>query len=78
MRSKLSKSRCGNWINKNKIVSSKFLWQDDYWAVSVSEGHIESVRNYIKQQDEHHKIKSFDEEVKSFMEKYGWSVFKDK
>jgi len=76
--SQLLKGESSNWINKNKIVSSKFLWQDDYWAVSVSEGHIESVRNYIKQQDEHHKIKSFDEEVKSFMEKYGWSVFKDK
>ena len=76
--SQLLKGESSNWINKNKIVSSKFLWQDDYWAVSVSEGHIESVRNYIKQQDEHHKIKSFDEEVKSFMDKYGWSVFKDK
>ena len=73
--SQLLKGESSNWINKNKIVSSKFLWQDDYWA--VSESHIESVRNYIKQQDEHHKIKSFDEEVKSFMEKYGWNVIND-
>ena len=52
----LIKGESSNWINKNKIVNTKFLWQDDYWAVSVSESHLESVRNYIKQQDEHHNI----------------------
>ena len=45
----LIKGESSNWINKNKIVNTKFLWQDDYWAVSVSESHLESVRNYIKQ-----------------------------
>jgi len=50
---------------------------DDYWAVGVSESHLESMRNYIKQQDAHHKIKSFDEEVKSFMKKYGWKIIKN-
>ncbi len=73
----LIKGESSNWINKNKIVNTKFLWQDDYWAVSVSESNLESVRNYIKQQEEHHKFKSFDDEVKSFMERYGWRVIKD-
>jgi len=73
----LIKGESSNWINKNKIVNTKFLWQDDYWAVSVSESHLESVRNYIKQQEEHHKFKTFDDEVKSFMGRYGWRIIKD-
>jgi putative transposase len=27
-------------INKNKLTPNKFSWQDDYWAVSVSESHL--------------------------------------
>ena len=73
----LIKGESSNWINKNKIVNTKFLWQDDYWAVSVSESHLESIKRYIKRQEEHHKFKSFDDEVKNFMERYGWRVIKD-
>lgn len=69
---KLIKGESSFWINKNKITKTKFSWQDDYWAVSVSESHIESVRDYIKNQDEHHRNKSFSEEVDIFMKKYGW------
>jgi REP element-mobilizing transposase RayT len=69
---KLIKGESSFWINKNKITKTKFSWQDDYWAVSVSESHIESVRYYIKNQEEHHRNKSFSEEVDIFMKKYGW------
>jgi len=69
---KLIKGESSFWINKNKITKTKFSWQDDYWAVSVSESHIESVRDYIKNQEEHHRNKSFSEEVDIFMKKYGW------
>ncbi|RPI72769.1 MAG: transposase, partial [Ignavibacteriales bacterium] len=52
-------------------------WQDDYWAVSVSESHLKSIRNYIIKQEEHHKVKTFEEEISSFMQKYGWSIIID-
>lgn len=71
----LIKGESSFWINKNKLTDQKFSWQDDYWAVSVSESHLESVRNYIKQQEEHHKVKPFSEEVDDFMKKYGWDKF---
>ena len=60
------------WINQKKLINDKFIWQDDYWAVSVSESHLQPVRNYIKDQDEHHKRKTFSEEINEFMKKYGW------
>lgn len=69
----LIKGESSFWINKNKLTPQKFSWQDDFWAVSVSEFHVETVKRYINTQEEHHRIKSFDEEVEEFMHKYGWS-----
>lgn len=72
----LIKGESSFWINKNKLTENKFIWQDDYWAVGVSESRISSVRNYIHRQEEHHAKKTFTEEVNEFMEKYGWSFIK--
>lgn len=69
----LIKGESSFWINKNKITPQRFSWQDDFWAVSVSESHIETVKRYIGDQEEHHRKKSFDEEVEEFMQKYGWN-----
>jgi REP element-mobilizing transposase RayT len=70
----LIKGESSHWLNK-KYPMKKFSWQDDYWAVSVSESHVENVRNYIKNQEEHHRYKSFAEEVDEFMKKYGWGHY---
>ncbi len=70
--SQLLKGESSFWINKNKILRNKFSWQDDYWAVSVSESHLSAVRDYILHQEEHHRHKSFAEEIDEFMKKYGW------
>jgi len=68
----LIKGESSHWINQNKLTISKFIWQDDYWAVGVSESHLQSVRNYIFNQEEHHQKISFAGEVEEFMNKYGW------
>lgn len=72
----LIKGESSFWINQNKLVKGKFVWQDDYWAVSVSESHLQSIREYVKNQEEHHKTKSFTEEINEFMKKYGWEYVK--
>lgn len=74
---KLIKGESSFWINKNKLTAQKFAWQDDYFAVSVSESQVEKVVNYIKNQEQHHAKKTFEEEVEEFMEKYGWQTIKD-
>lgn len=68
----LLKGESSHWINKNQLTKEKFAWQDEYFAVSVSESMIESVRNYIKNQEKHHKKKSFEEEYLEFVEKYNF------
>jgi putative transposase len=73
----LLKGESANWLNKTGYLKNKMHWQDDYFAVSVGQSQVESVRNYIRNQEEHHKHKLFEREVDEFMEKYGWTKFKD-
>lgn len=73
----LIKGESSRWINQNNLYRNKFGWQDDYWAVSVSESHLAAVRAYISNQAEHHKGRSFSEEVNEFMKKYGWEYLKE-
>lgn len=69
----LIKGESSHWINENKMITGKFEWQDEYIAVSVSESQVEKVRNYIKSQGEHHRVKSFSEEYDLFKKKYGFN-----
>lgn len=66
----LIKGESSFWINKNNITKSKFMWQDDYYASSVSESAVGIVKAYIQNQEVHHTKVSFTEEVKEFMESY--------
>jgi putative transposase len=70
----LIKGESSFWINQQKLTVIKFSWQDDYFAVSVSESQIEQVSSYIKNQEKHHKIKSFAQEVDEFIKHYGWQI----
>ena len=69
----LIKGESSFWINKNAVVQGKFHWADDFYAVSVSESQIEKVRLYIKNQEEHHKKRTWEEECHEFMQKYGFT-----
>ena len=65
----LIKGESSNWINKEKLTKAKFAWAGEYFAESVSESDLYKVRNYINNQEEHHKKKTFEEECKE--------IFKD-
>jgi len=73
----LIKGESSFWINKNKLTKQKFNWQDDFWAIGVSESHLKAVRNYIYEQETHHKTVSFSQELDAFMKKYGWQLIKE-
>ncbi|MDF2431288.1 MAG: REP-associated tyrosine transposase [Mucilaginibacter sp.] len=75
--SQLIKGESSFWINKNKLTLEKFSWQYDYFAVSASESQVETVINYIRNQEKHHSKKSFEDEVNEFMTKYGWEIIPD-
>ena len=47
-----------------------FSWQRGYGMFSVSPTHLDSVRSYIANQVEHHRVKSFQEEYREFLKRY--------
>lgn len=73
----LIKGESSYWINKENLIREKFEWQDEYFAVSVSESMIDKVRNYIRNQECHHVHKTWEEEYNELIEKYGFQKFKD-
>ena len=75
--SQLIKGESSFWLNNQKLLLDKFQWQDDYFAVSVSQSQLSTVVNYIKKQEEKHSKKSFLEEVDEFVKMYGFENIKD-
>ena len=71
----LIKGESSHWINKQGFIKEHFEWQDEYFGVSVSESMLDKVRQYIRNQEEHHKHKSFQEEYDEFIRLYGFEKF---
>ncbi|MBI2966504.1 MAG: transposase [Bacteroidetes bacterium] len=63
----LIKGESSFWVNKQQILKTKFEWQDEYIALSVSYSAIDKVRAYILGQEEHHKKQTFSEEYEKFL-----------
>ena len=64
------KNNSSNFINDNKFVKGKFEWQEGYGAFSYSHSQLDSVYNYILNQEDHHKKTSFRQEYISFLKKF--------
>jgi len=58
------------WINENKLAKCHFEWQEGFGAFSYSKSQLPNVIGYIKNQEQHHKIKSFREEYFDILEKF--------
>ena len=66
----LIKGEASYWINKQKMTTPAFEWADEYYAVSVSESQLQKIRDYIVNQEEHHRKKTFQEECDEFLKLY--------
>ena len=63
--------RCStNFINEQKWLIGKFSWQEGYGAFSYSRSQLDRVINYINNQEEHHKKKTFREEYIKLLKKF--------
>lgn len=76
----LIKGESSRWINERKLLKGTdynwFEWQDEYYGVSISPKEINNVREYIRRQEEHHKIKTFNDEFNDYMNTHGFQLFK--
>ena len=65
------KTASSRWIKGKHPSYSDFAWQAGYGEFSVSPMHVEAVREYIRQQPEHHRREDFRAEYRRFCEKNG-------
>jgi hypothetical protein len=67
------------WHNRSRrsiftwcsLPRTDFYWQNGYGAFSVSPGHIDTLKQYIGAQEEHHRQESYQEELRRLLRKYG-------
>jgi len=68
------------WIKTKGGVFTKFHWQSGYGAFAVGKSEIIDTRAYIENQEEHHKVRSFQDEFRDYLreneiewdERYVW------
>ena len=58
------------WLHENFSSLRKFAWQEGYGAFSIGASQVDEVAKYIAHQEEHHRIRSFQEEYLSFLKEY--------
>jgi putative transposase len=66
----LLKGASSHWINENGLLPGKFGWGRGYGAFSVSHSGIWKVSQYVADQQEHHRKRSFIEELQRFVERH--------
>ena len=68
------KSSSSGWIKGQHAWYVGFAWQTGYGAFGVSASHVETVREYIRNQAQHHRQDDFQTEYRRFCEKNGKPV----
>ena len=64
------KNNSTNFINDNHWINGKFSWQEGFGAFSYGHSQIETVYNYILNQEQHHSKQTFQEEYMDFLKKF--------
>ena len=64
------KSHSSKWIKTKGSAYANFYWHDGYGAFSVNPSEVDVVINYIANQKDHHRKKTFQVEYRAFLQKY--------
>jgi REP element-mobilizing transposase RayT len=64
------KANSSGWIHK-KGFSPEFGWQDGYGAFTVSKSQAPAVIDYIRAQPEHHRRRTYQEELIELLNRHG-------
>ena len=65
------KANSSRWVNQRWPQRARFAWQTGYTAFSVSQSQVEAVKTYIRNQEQHHRKRSFQEELVAFLKQHG-------
>lgn len=64
------KQDSSKWINEKGFVRGRFSWQEGYGAFSYSKREVPNVIAYIQDQEEHHRVRTFQEEYVEFLKDF--------
>lgn len=64
------KQDSSKWINEKGFVRGRFSWQEGYGAFSYSKREVANVIAYIQDQEEHHRVRTFQEEYVEFLKDF--------
>jgi REP element-mobilizing transposase RayT len=67
---RLIKANSSKWVNEQPGRPGRFGWQSGYGAFSVSYSQLPAVREYVQNQEEHHRKKTFQEEYQEFLKRH--------
>ena len=67
------KKPASRWLKTKSDALRNFYWQNGYAAFSVSQSDVARVKQYIKSQEEHHRRRSFQDELREFFAKHAVS-----
>ena len=59
------------WLKTKGDESADFAWQTGYGAFSVSYSNLDQVKDYIANQEEHHRTMPWDEEYRAMLQRHG-------
>jgi putative transposase len=65
------KTSSSKWLKTQSPALSGFAWQGGYGAFSIGPASLEGLKRYIDTQEEHHQTRSFQQEYRKFLERYG-------
>jgi len=70
----LVKGNSSKWLRETfpGLLREDFAWQEGFGAVSIGVSGVEQTIHYIQTQEEHHRQKSFHEELDIFLKKHGY------
>ncbi|MFM8222321.1 MAG: IS200/IS605 family transposase [Planctomycetaceae bacterium] len=63
------KRESSRWAKERANSLRDFEWQSGYAAFSVSQSHVDALVEYIRDQEEHHRKESFQDELRRILEK---------
>lgn len=64
------KASSSRWVHDTFPERIGFAWQSGYGAFSVSPTHLQAVRKYVENQEQHHKVRTFQDEYREFLRRY--------
>jgi putative transposase len=64
------KANSSRWLRDEK-GRPDFQWQTGYGAFTISYSRVDDTRKYVRNQQEHHAVRSFEDEFRAILERHG-------